>query len=104
MFVLTGWKYSKGFVSDTMIKEHLPAPGDDTLIVMCGPPPMIKFACLPNLDKLGYSESQRFAYWISTEVTYSRCFCNIAEASDEREDACVMAGLTYTEWLAVLSN
>ncbi|XP_064600681.1 NADH-cytochrome b5 reductase 3-like isoform X2 [Liolophura sinensis] len=57
-----GWEYSKGFVSDTMIKEHLPGPGDDTLIVMCGPPPMIKFACLPNLDKLGYSESQRFAY------------------------------------------
>lgn len=56
------WKYSSGFVSDTMIKEHLPPPDDDTLILMCGPPPMINFACLPNLDKLGYSASQRFAY------------------------------------------
>lgn len=56
------WKYSSGFVSDTMIKDHLPPPGDDTLILMCGPPPMINFACLPNLDKLGYSPSQRFAY------------------------------------------
>lgn len=56
------WKYSSGFVNDTMIKDHLPAPGDDTLILMCGPPPMINFACLPNLDKLGYTGSQRFAY------------------------------------------
>lgn len=56
------WKYSTGFVSDTMIKDHLPAPSDDTLILMCGPPPMINFACLPNLDKLGYTSSQRFAY------------------------------------------
>lgn len=58
----TDWKYSTGFVNDTMIKDHLPAPSDDTLILMCGPPPMINFACLPNLDKLGYTSSQRFAY------------------------------------------
>ena len=60
---LSGWKYSSGFISDEMIKEHLPPPGDDTLILMCGPPPMINFACLPNLDKLNYSPAQRFAYW-----------------------------------------
>ncbi|XP_041367870.1 NADH-cytochrome b5 reductase 3-like [Gigantopelta aegis] len=57
-----GWEYSKGFVNDEMIKNHLPPPGDDTLILMCGPPPMINFACVPNLDKLGYSPSQRFSY------------------------------------------
>ena len=45
-----------------MIKEHLPEPSADTLILMCGPPPMIKFACLPNLDKLGYTEDMYFAY------------------------------------------
>ena len=26
-----------------MIKDHLPEPNDDTLILMCGPPPMINF-------------------------------------------------------------
>jgi cytochrome-b5 reductase len=57
-----GWKYSKGFINDEMIKEHLPPPSDDTLIIMCGPPPMINFACAPNLDKLGYSSDMRFAY------------------------------------------
>eukprot|EP01089_Gocevia_fonbrunei_P020891 TRINITY_DN7893_c0_g1_i2.p1 TRINITY_DN7893_c0_g1~~TRINITY_DN7893_c0_g1_i2.p1 ORF type:complete len:172 (+),score=47.91 TRINITY_DN7893_c0_g1_i2:545-1060(+) len=48
------WKYSKGFVNEEMIKNHLPASGDDTLILMCGPPPMITYACEPNLTKLGF--------------------------------------------------
>jgi NAD(P)H-flavin reductase len=33
-----------------------PAAGDDTICCLCGPPPMIKFACLPNLEKLGYKQ------------------------------------------------
>ncbi|MCL4139849.1 UNVERIFIED_CONTAM: hypothetical protein GTU68_045217, partial [Idotea baltica] len=57
-----GWKYSSGFLSAEMISEHLYPPSDDTLVLMCGPPPMINFACQPNLDKLGYSPSMRFAY------------------------------------------
>jgi len=57
-----GWEYSEGFVNAEMIKEHLPKPADDTLIFMCGPPPMIQFACNPNLDKLNYSPEMRFAY------------------------------------------
>lgn len=56
------WSYSEGFVNEEMIKEHLPSPGSDTLILMCGPPPMIKFACVPNLEKLGHTEEMRFAY------------------------------------------
>lgn len=56
------WEFSQGHVSADMIREHLPAPGDDSLILMCGPPPMIQFACEPNLDKLGYVESQLFTY------------------------------------------
>ncbi|KAF6020962.1 CYB5R2 [Bugula neritina] len=56
------WKYSKGFISAEMIKDHLPSPAADTLIIMCGPPPMINFACNPNLDKLGYADHLRFAY------------------------------------------
>uniref|UniRef100_A0A672Q994 NADH-cytochrome b5 reductase 2-like n=1 Tax=Sinocyclocheilus grahami TaxID=75366 RepID=A0A672Q994_SINGR len=57
-----GWKYSKGFVDADMIKDHLPPPASDVLIVMCGPPPMIQYACLPNLDKLGYKIENTFAY------------------------------------------
>ncbi|GCB65319.1 NADH-cytochrome b5 reductase 3-like [Scyliorhinus torazame] len=57
-----GWDYSEGFLNSDMMKEHLPAPGDDVLILMCGPPPMIQFACNPNLDKLGYVQGMRFVY------------------------------------------
>ncbi|MED6271291.1 NADH-cytochrome b5 reductase 3 [Characodon lateralis] len=56
------WEFSQGFINEDMLKEHLPPPGDDTLILMCGPPPMIQFACNPNLDKAGYSPSCRFAF------------------------------------------
>jgi cytochrome-b5 reductase len=57
-----GWKYSEGFVNEEMIREHLPSPGRDTMILMCGPPPMIQFACNPNLDKAGFSQEMRFAF------------------------------------------
>ncbi|CAB3983730.1 NADH-cytochrome b5 reductase 3-like [Paramuricea clavata] len=57
-----GWKYSSGFVNADMIKDHLPAAGDQTQILMCGPPPMIKFACLPNLEKLGFTSDMYFDF------------------------------------------
>jgi len=57
-----GWKYSTGFVSAEMMAEQMYPPADDTFVLMCGPPPMINFACQPNLDKLGFSSKLRFAY------------------------------------------
>uniref|UniRef100_A0A8C9U5I0 NADH-cytochrome b5 reductase n=1 Tax=Scleropages formosus TaxID=113540 RepID=A0A8C9U5I0_SCLFO len=57
-----GWPYSQGFVDAEMIKDHLPAPADDVLIVMCGPPAMIQNACLPNLSKLGHKTRNTFTY------------------------------------------
>lgn len=57
------WKFSTGFVNVDMLYEHMPGPGpENTLILMCGPPPMIEYACRPNLEKLGYSREQIFAY------------------------------------------
>ncbi|KAF7658055.1 hypothetical protein LDENG_00018160 [Lucifuga dentata] len=56
------WEYSQGFISEDMVRDHLPPPSDDTLILMCGPPPMIQFACNPNLDKVGHSSSRRFTF------------------------------------------
>jgi len=57
-----GWKYSTGFISEDMIRDHLPPASEDPLILMCGPPPMIKFACIPNLEKLGHAPERIFAY------------------------------------------
>uniref|UniRef100_A0A914CA97 NADH-cytochrome b5 reductase n=1 Tax=Acrobeloides nanus TaxID=290746 RepID=A0A914CA97_9BILA len=56
------WKYSSGFINDQMIAKNLPAPADDTAILMCGPPPMINFACTPNLDKLSYNPQHRYIF------------------------------------------
>jgi NAD(P)H-flavin reductase len=51
-----GWKYSTGFINEEMLREHIPAASEHTYVFMCGPPPMLKFACRPNLDKLGHVE------------------------------------------------
>ncbi|XP_056633292.1 NADH-cytochrome b5 reductase 3 isoform X2 [Diorhabda sublineata] len=57
-----GWKYSTGFINEEMIKDHLFPASDDTLNLMCGPPPMINFACTPNLEKLGHKKERLIAY------------------------------------------
>ncbi|KAK9162181.1 hypothetical protein Syun_003083 [Stephania yunnanensis] len=50
-----GWKYSVGYVTEQVLREHVPGGGGgDVLALACGPPPMIQFAVTPNLEKLGY--------------------------------------------------
>jgi len=61
-FPPAGWPHKVGFITQDMIKECLPAPSDDTLVLMCGPPPMIEFACKKNLDALGYAKSSMVAF------------------------------------------
>lgn len=48
------WKYSVGFITEEILKEHIPHGSNDTLALACGPPPMIQFAVTPNLEKLNY--------------------------------------------------
>ena len=51
------WKYSTGFISKSMVEKHvLFEKNEDTQFYMCGPLPMVKFAVLPALKELGYSE------------------------------------------------
>ncbi|CAM9791278.1 unnamed protein product [Ascophyllum nodosum] len=59
---VAGWKYDKGFISHDMCMKHLPPASDVTLALMCGPPPMIKFACIPNLEKIGYKAENILAF------------------------------------------
>ncbi|CAI5453014.1 unnamed protein product [Caenorhabditis angaria] len=56
------WKYSSGFINDEMIKANLFAPSDNSVVLMCGPPPMINFALTPNLDKLAYDPANRLLF------------------------------------------
>ncbi|XP_056413516.1 NADH-cytochrome b5 reductase 3 [Hyla sarda] len=56
------WKYSKGFIDSKMIQEHLPPPADDVIILLCGPPAMIKLACKPSLNMLGYDQDMCYVF------------------------------------------
>ncbi|THD25107.1 NADH-cytochrome b5 reductase [Fasciola hepatica] len=56
------WTYSTGYVDEKMISEHLYPPSDNSLVLLCGPAPMVEFACYPNLSKLGYSRARIFTY------------------------------------------
>ncbi|KAF8567559.1 hypothetical protein P879_05997 [Paragonimus westermani] len=56
------WAYSTGFVNEQMLSEHIYPPGDDSLVLLCGPTPMVEFACYPNLAKLNYPRDRIFSY------------------------------------------
>mmetsp|Transcript_14720 Transcript_14720/g.21912 ORF Transcript_14720/g.21912 Transcript_14720/m.21912 type:complete len:827 (+) Transcript_14720:61-2541(+) len=58
----TSWAYSVGFVSEEMVRNHMPPFGEDSVAFMCGPPPMINYACIPNLEKLGYTSESYFSF------------------------------------------
>ncbi|GFH45448.1 hypothetical protein CTEN210_01922 [Chaetoceros tenuissimus] len=59
-----GWKGSTGFINKEMIEKNVlkDCSSAGTQVLMCGPPPMIKFACIPNLDEVGIDESKRFSF------------------------------------------
>lgn len=56
------WSYSSGFINESMLRDHIPSVSEDTLIGMCGPPPMINYACIPNLKKIGFKEKHYFSF------------------------------------------
>lgn len=69
-----GWKEGVGFVDESIIRTQLPPPSDDSLIMVCGPPGMMKAISgekAPDysqgeldglLKKLGYSKSGVFKF------------------------------------------
>lgn len=66
----SGWAGERGFVDRERIERHLPPPGDDAIILVCGPPAMYEALCGPRsesevtgvLGELGYSSEQVFKF------------------------------------------
>lgn len=56
------WKYSTGFINKDMCKAHLPPPAQDTMLFLCGPKPMIEFACEPAFKELGFNKEDWFVF------------------------------------------
>lgn len=50
------WNGSLGFVTEDIIKAHLPAPSPDTKIFICGPPPMVSAMKKATLN-VGYDKA-----------------------------------------------
>lgn len=56
-----GWEGKKGFITAEMIRDIFVPPVESPAFVMCGPPPMIEYACKKNLEALGYPKDS----WIA---------------------------------------
>jgi len=56
------WKGGKGFITQEMLESNLPQPGEETLIVTCGPPIMTQNHCLPLLLKIGHKNEFVFDF------------------------------------------
>jgi cytochrome-b5 reductase len=50
-----GWLQGTGRVTDDILRAHLPSPGPDTVVFLCGPPPMVE-ALEETLRDFGYPE------------------------------------------------
>uniref|UniRef100_A0A7S1BKY8 NADH-cytochrome b5 reductase n=2 Tax=Corethron hystrix TaxID=216773 RepID=A0A7S1BKY8_9STRA len=61
----SGWKYSTGYVNKEMIESHLLKKNtnkESIQFFFCGPPPMIKFCCLPTVKELGYTDANYYTF------------------------------------------
>jgi len=50
-----GWSQGKGRITADILRQQLPPPGPETVIFLCGPPPMVE-ALEETLRGLGYPE------------------------------------------------
>ena len=54
------WNHHTGYVTTEILKELLPAPSKDTLILTCGPPPMTNSVKKGLFEDLDYDEETMF--------------------------------------------
>ena len=51
-----GWTGFTGFINLEMCQEALFPHKMGTITLLCGPPPMLQYACHPNLEKMGFEK------------------------------------------------
>ena len=51
------WAHFTGFVTSDMLAQSMPPAGPSVQMLVCGPPAMVKYACKPAFEKLGYRDS-----------------------------------------------
>mmetsp|Transcript_29837 Transcript_29837/g.43981 ORF Transcript_29837/g.43981 Transcript_29837/m.43981 type:complete len:932 (+) Transcript_29837:87-2882(+) len=56
------WSQGVGFITQEMVEQQFGPAREDVVVFLCGPPPMINFACLPALEALGYKKEQIFQF------------------------------------------
>jgi cytochrome-b5 reductase len=56
-----GWNGGVGFINKQMVDTYLPKPSDQTIILLCGPPIMLKNT-VPLLLELGHKEENIFQF------------------------------------------
>lgn len=44
------WAGGVGYVTKDIIQKHLPAPSEDSIVFVCGPPPMMKAISGPKVS------------------------------------------------------
>ena len=49
------WPQGRGRITEAILRAHVPPPGPDTVIFLCGPPPMVD-ALEVTLKAIGHSE------------------------------------------------
>mmetsp|Transcript_738 Transcript_738/g.2013 ORF Transcript_738/g.2013 Transcript_738/m.2013 type:complete len:292 (-) Transcript_738:43-918(-) len=56
-----GWTGGSGYITADVMKAHLPPPGPGTLVLRCGPGPMMD-AMKKALDSIGYGADAQFQF------------------------------------------
>lgn len=57
----SGWTMGSGFITPAILTAQLPAPGPGSLVLQCGPPPMVD-AMKKHLEVLAYTEEMLFSF------------------------------------------
>lgn len=61
-FPPASWQHKTGFITQDMIKEVFVPPSENPIVLMCGPPPMVEFACKKNLEAIGYNKKSMIPF------------------------------------------